>query len=65
MGFDPQGGEELVQSGLCGLPHGPDVFPQKSGEAGKRSVQKAMDKELNYRGGVDFFAQLDEVDHKG
>ena len=65
MGFDPQGGEELVQSGLCELPHGPYVFHQKLGEAGRRSVQKVMGKELNHRGGVDFFAQLDEVDYKG
>lgn len=65
MGFDPQGGEELVQSGLCELPYGRDVFPPKSGEAGKRSVQKVMGKGLNHRGGVDFFAELDEVDHKG
>jgi hypothetical protein len=65
MGFDPQGMEELIQSGLCDLLHGPDVVPQESGEARKRSVQKAMGKGLNHRRSVELFAQLDEGDDKG
>jgi len=35
MGFDPQGMEELFQSGLGHFLHGPDVLSKESGEAGQ------------------------------
>jgi hypothetical protein len=65
MGFDSQGMEELIQSGLCDLLHGPDVLSQKSGETAKRLVQKARGKGLHHRGSVGFFAQLNEANDKG
>jgi len=65
LGFDPQSMEELIQSGLCNLLHGPDVLSQESGETGKRSMQKRMAKGLNHRRRVDFFTQLDEANNKG
>ena len=65
MSFDPQGVEELVQSGPCDLLHGPDVLSQESGKTGERSVEKRMSKGLNHGRSVHFFAQLDKANDKG
>jgi len=40
MSFDPQGMEELFQSGLGHFLQGPDVLSKESGETGQRAVKK-------------------------
>ena len=40
MGFDSQGVEELLQSGLGHFLQGPDVLSKESGEAGQRPMEK-------------------------
>ena len=65
MGFDPQGMEELFQSGLGHFLQGPDILSEESGETGQRPVKKWEAKGLDHRGGVGFFAQLDKTDDKG
>jgi hypothetical protein len=47
MGFDPQMMEELRQSDLCDLFHGPHILSEEPGEAGERSAKKGIGKGLN------------------
>jgi hypothetical protein len=65
FGFDSQGIEELVKSGLENLFQGPDVLPQESGETGEGSAEKGTGKGLNHRRSVDFLAQLNETHNEG
>ena len=48
MGFDPQMMEELRQSDLCDLFHGPHILSEEPGEAGERSAKKGIGKGLNH-----------------
>jgi len=48
MGFDPQMMEELRQSDLCDLFHGPHILSEEPGEAGQRSAKKGIGKGLNH-----------------
>jgi hypothetical protein len=48
MGFDPQMMEELRQSDLCDLFHGPHILSEEPGEAAERSAKKGIGKGLNH-----------------
>jgi hypothetical protein len=65
MGVDSQMMEELGQSGLGDLFHGPDILSEESGEAGKRPTKKGACEGLDHRGCMGFFARLNEADDKG
>ena len=63
--LNPKRLEELVQSGLGDLFHGPDIFSEESGKARNRSVKKWIAETVDHGGSVSFFAQLDEADDEG
>ena len=48
MVFNLQMMEELGQSDLCDLFHGPHILPEESGEAGERSAKEGICKGLNH-----------------
>jgi hypothetical protein len=62
MGFDPQMMEELGQSDLCDLFHGPDVLSEEPCEAGKRPVKKGLGQGLDQRRSMGLFARLEKAD---
>jgi hypothetical protein len=57
--------EELGQSDLGDLFHGPHILSEEPGEAAERSVKKGIRKGLNHGGSMGFFARLNEADDKG
>ena len=65
MSFDPQMIEELGQSDLCDLFHGPDVLTEEPCEAGKRPTKKGVCKGLDHGGRMGFFARLKKADDVG
>jgi hypothetical protein len=65
MGFDLQMIEELGQSNLCDLFHGPDILSEESGEARKRAAKKGVGEGLDHGGGMGFFARLNKADDIG
>ncbi len=65
MCFDSQMMEELGQSDLCDLFHGPDILSEESCEARKRPTKKGVCEGLDHGGSMGFFARLNEADDKG
>ena len=65
LGFDLQGGEELIQSRFDNFFDSPNILPQEPGETGEGSMKKGTRNRLNHRGGMGFFAQLNEPHDEG
>ena len=65
LGFDLQGGEELIQSRFDDLFDSPDVLSQEPGETAEGSMKKGTRNRLNHRRGMNFFAQLNESQDEG
>lgn len=65
VGFDLQMTEELGQSDLCNLSRSPDVLPEKSCEARKRSAKEGLGEGLDHGRGMGLFARLKKADNIG
>ena len=57
--------EELGQSDLCDLLHGPDILSEESGETGKRAAKKGVTEGSDHGAGVGLFARLNKADNIG